>query len=152
MNAPPPSIQSILDRPASERLREHKYRFAQCVIFGIPVVALYYFGPKLGGADSARWTGLLQSLLAGWTLYIGAVPLLTESLLLLAQHKLKFDFLISLCAFILYILGLIGWIFSLRGNRAPVPVAFSLLIILLVLWSGVQWLRLSRQPGIGRHS
>jgi cation transport ATPase len=142
------TIQSILDRPASERLREHKYRFAQCMIFGLPVLALHYFGPKLGGADSSRWTGLLQSLLAGWTLYIGAIPLLTESALLLCSGKLKIDLVISVASVILYILGVVGWIFSLRGANAPVRGAFSFLVIVLVFWSGVQWLWLRR---VDRH-
>ena len=136
------SIQSILNRPLSERIREHKYRFAQCLIFGIPVLALHYLGPKLGGSDAPRWTGLLQSLLAGWILYIGAIPLLAEGVLLMAHRQFKLDILIALSAIVLYILGLTGWIMTLRGRAASFPSAFSCSVVVLVLWSGVQWLRL----------
>jgi len=139
------SIQSILNRPLSERIREHKYRFAQCVVFGIPVIALHYLGPKLGASDAARWTGLLQALLAGWTLYIGAIPLLAEGFLLMSQRQFKLDLVIALCALLLYIIGLAGWIMTLRGRAAPFPAGFSYSVVILVLWSGVQWLRLSNQ-------
>jgi hypothetical protein len=137
------TIQSILNRPLSERIREHKYRFAQCMVFGLPVLALYLFGPKLGGLESARWIGLLQSLLAGWCLYLAALPLLSESAMLFVMGKFRLELLIALVAAILYIVGLVGWIVTLRGRAAPMPSAFSIEIILLIAFSGVQWLRLS---------
>jgi len=140
------SIQSILNRPTAERMREHKYRFAQCTVFGLPVLALYLFGPKLGGPESARWTGLLQALLAGWCLYLAALPLLSESAMLLAMGKLRIDLLIGLAAAIFYIIGVVGWIFTLRGGTAQLPSAFSCEVILLIAWSGGQWLRLRNQP------
>jgi cation transport ATPase len=125
-------------------LREHKYRFAQCVVFGIPVIALYFWGPKLGGSDSARWTGLLQSLLSGWIVYLGAVPLIAEGFLLIAHRQFKFELLVALGALLLYIIGVVGWAMTLRGRAAPFPSAFSCSVVILVLWSGVQWLRLRR--------
>jgi cation transport ATPase len=145
VSATPPDIQTVLDRPISERLREHKYRFAQCVVFGIPVIALHFLGPKLGGADAARWTGLLQSLLTGWIVYLGAIPLLAEGFLLIMHRQFKIDVLIGHCAVVLYIIGVAGWIMTVRGRTAFYPSAFSFCVIILVLWSGVQWLRLRSQ-------
>ena len=145
MSAIPPDLQTVLDRPLSERLREHKYRFAQCVVFGIPVIALHLLGPKLGGSDAARWTGLLQSLLAGWIVYLGAIPLLAEGFLLIMHRRFKIDMLIGVCAVVLYIVGVAGWIMTLRGRAPFFPSAFSCCVMLLVLWSGVQWLRLWSQ-------
>ena len=139
------TIQSILNRPISERIREHKYRFAQCMVFGLPVLALYFFGPKVGGPEAARWIGLLQALLAGWCLYLAALPLLTESAMLLAMGKFRFELLIAVAAMILYVVGLVGWIFTLRGRAALMPSAFSIEVALLIAFSGVQWLRFSNQ-------
>src|SRR5687767_3056847 len=75
---PVDTLQSLLDRPVSERLRESKYRFAQSVVFGLPVLALQWFGYRLGGTEADRWIGLLQLLLAGWIMYVGAAGLLFE--------------------------------------------------------------------------
>ena len=147
MSATPPDLQTILDRPLSERLREHKYRFAQCVVFGIPVIALHLLGPKLGGSDAARWTGLLQSLLTAWIVYLGAIPLLAEGFLLIMRRQFKIDLPIALCAAVLYIAGVAGWITTLRGRAPFFPSAFSCCVMLLVLWSGVQWLHLLKQIG-----
>jgi cation transport ATPase len=144
VGATPPDLQTVLNRPASERLREHKYRFAQCAVFGVPVVALQFLGPRLGGNDSARWTGLLQSLLCGWIVYLGAVGLITEGLLLVAQRQFKLDLLIGIAALLLYLMGAAGWIMTLRGRTALFPSAFSYCVVILVLWSAVQWLRLRR--------
>jgi cation transport ATPase len=144
VGAIPPDLQTVLNRPASERLREHKYRFAQCIVFGIPVLALQFLGPRLGGGDSGRWTGLLQSLLGGWIVYIGAVPLIAEGFLLIAQRQFKIEMLVALGALVLYIIGLVGWIMTLRGRAAPFPIAFSCSVVILVCWSGVQWLGLRK--------
>jgi len=143
VGATPPDIQTILNRPAAERLREHNYRFAQCLIFGIPVLALQYLGPKLGGSDAPRWTGLLQTLLAGWTVYIGAVPLLAEGFVLMAHRQFKIDAVIAGCAALLYIVGVAGWIMTLRGRAAFFAGAFGLSVVVVILWSGVQRLWLS---------
>jgi cation transport ATPase len=145
VNSAPPNIQSLLNRPISERIREHKYRFAQCMVFGLPVIALHFFGPKLGGPEAARWIGLLQALLAGWCLYIGALPLLSEGAMLLSLGKLKFDLVVALAAMVLCIVGVVGWFFTLRGRAPPVSGGFAMEVVLLVLWSLVQWLWLQRR-------
>ena len=139
----------MLNRPISERIREHKYRFAQCMVFGLPVIALHFLGPKLGGAESARWIGLFQALLAGWCLYLAALPLLSEGAMLLALGKFRFDLLIGLAAVIFHIVGVVGWIFTLRGSPAPFPSAFAIAVSVLIVWSGVQWVRLSSRVSQG---
>ena len=139
------SIQAILNRPISERVREHKCRFAQCTVFGLPVVALHFFGAKLGGPEAARWVGLMQALLTGWCLYLAALPMLSESLILLATGKARFELLVSITAMTLYVVGVVGWFSTLRGRAALIPISFSLVVMILILWSGVHWLRLSNQ-------
>ena len=134
-----------MNRPVAERLREHKYRFAQCTVFGLPVLALHFFGARLGGPESSRWIGLMQALLAGWCLYLAALPILSESLMLMAMGKAKVELLVSVAAMILYVVGVVGWIFTLRGRASLMPGAFALVVVILILWSGVHWLRLSRR-------
>ena len=58
-------LHSVIDRPQAQRLQEFRYRFGQSVVFGLPVLALQWFGRSLGGAESERWVALLQALLAG---------------------------------------------------------------------------------------
>jgi cation transport ATPase len=140
-----PSIESILNRPISERLREYKYRFAQCAVFGLPVLGLHFFGARLGGPEAGRWIGLMEALLSGWCLYLAALPMLSESLMLLAMGKRKVELLVALAAMILYVIGVVGWIFTLRGRGAILPSAFALVVVILMAWSGSQWLRLSRR-------
>jgi cation transport ATPase len=140
-----PTIQSILNRPILERIREHKHRFAQCTVFGLPVLALQFLGPQLGGPEAGRWIGLLQALLSGWCLYLAALPMLSESMMLLSLGKVKLELFISSATIVLYLLGVVGWIFTLRGRAALLPSAFGLAVIILIAWSGVQWLRLSNQ-------
>jgi len=139
-----PSIQTILNRPSSERLREYKYRFAQCMVFGLPVLALQLFGHNLGGPESARWIGLLQTLLTGWVMYVGAVGMLVEGVMSIAGGKFKPDLVVAALAMILYGLGVAGWIMILRGTGAFFPRAFGLAVLLLICWSGLQWIRMTR--------
>src|SRR5688572_9615705 len=71
---PPPPAHSpllgVLQRSNSERLREYKYRFAQTMVFGLPVIALAVWGRVLGPTDHQRWSSLFQALLTGWILYV----------------------------------------------------------------------------------
>lgn len=109
------------------------------------MLALHFFGPRLGGPESARWIGLMQALLAGWCLYLAALPMLSESLMLIAMGKLRIELAVSLAAMILYIIGVTGWIFTLRGRAAPLPSAFSVVVVILILWSALHWFRLARE-------
>ena len=70
---PPGSrLTALLARDDDQRLREYKYRFSQAAVFGLPVLALQGWGRSLGGPESERWVGVLQALLAGWVVYVGA--------------------------------------------------------------------------------
>ena len=115
------------------------------MVFGLPVLALQLFGLKLGGPEASRWIGLMQALLCGWCIYLAALPMLSESVMLIGLGKVRIELLISLAAIILYGVGVVGWIFTLRGRAALLPSAFAAAVVLMILWSGVQWFRLARQ-------
>ena len=132
-----PEIRAVLNRPATERLREYKYRFAQSTVFGLPVIALHYFGPSLGGPEAGRWAGMLQMLLAGWVIYVGAMGMLVEGILL---RKTTADALIALLAIGLYLASAIG-VVSLFATAKPsaIPGMFHAAVILIMVWTAVQW-------------
>src|SRR5207247_2497394 len=74
-NQPPPTpmadnLAVLLARPLEQRKREQQYRFAQSVVFGLPVIALQLWGHKLGPIDAQRWASVMQLLLAGWVMYV----------------------------------------------------------------------------------
>src|SRR4051794_34598570 len=73
-------LHELLSRPRDARLREYKYRFAQSVVFGLPVLALQWWGGSLGPLDAQRWASLLQSIMCGWVLYVN-LGMLLEGLL-----------------------------------------------------------------------
>ena len=79
----PEPLEQLLARPADQRLREYKYRCAQAIVFGLPVIGLQYLGPSIGGPEAPRWVAILQAALAGWVVYIGAAGMLFEGLLVL---------------------------------------------------------------------
>src|SRR5271156_1761343 len=79
-----PSWSALLDRPRADRAREFRYRLGQAVVFGLPVIALEQFGHHLGGPESDRWVGILEALLAGWVVYVGAAGLAFEGIVRLA--------------------------------------------------------------------
>src|SRR5215212_4637806 len=107
MPTPPPTpdsppadhLQALLDRPAEQRLREYKYRFAQAVVFGLPVIGLECFGYALGGRDAERWVGFLEALLASWVVYVGAAGMLFEGLV---GRRITADLAVSVSAVGLY--------------------------------------------------
>ena len=137
-----PEIRAVLNRPATERLREYKYRFAQSTVFGLPVIALHYFGPSLGGPEAGRWAGMLQMLLAGWVMYVGAMGMLVEGIML---RKATADAIVALLAIGLYLASAIG-VVSLFATAKPsaIPGMFHAAVILVITWSGIQWCRYSR--------
>jgi hypothetical protein len=155
--ATPPTTPSILDRPLVERCREFKYRFAQSAVFGAPVLALESFGQALGGAESDLWVSLFQALLAGWVVYVAAVGMLSEGVLLMLAGRrmpklLLTDFAMAAVAALSYLVGLaclLGLLtgHALDGPRRPHP--FSSAVILLSLWTGVRWWHLSKKNSAG---
>jgi cation transport ATPase len=138
-------LKSLLDRPAAERVREFKYRFAQSFVFGLPVLALHWFGHRLGGFEADRWIGLLQFLLAGWVMYVAMAGMLFEGLLYLARRKLSSNLLVSLIAAMLYCFSAVSWGAILLGHHPwPMNPRFDLAVLFIVIWTGVQWFRFAR--------
>jgi cation transport ATPase len=145
-----PTLSSLLDRPDAERLREHRYRFGQAFVFGSPVVFLACYGHALGGATAGLWSGLLQALLAGWVIYVCAVGMLFEGILMLARRRFAADLLVAAAAIALSIAGLIAWgRLLLRGPSATVGWWFAASVLVLGAWAGLQWLRLARRMRVG---
>lgn len=151
MNAPhdppiSPGIEHVLARPASERAREFRYRFAQSIVFGLPVLALHWLGPALGGTEAPRWTGLFQTLLAGWVIYVAAAGMIFEGAILLTRGRLTLDFTIAMIAAALYVIALGGWaMLLLRADASRVPMPFHHSAMLLAVWCGARWAWLSRR-------
>ena len=128
-------IESVLLRPLEQRLREHKYRCAQTLVFGLPVVALQYFGHKLGGPEAARWVTVIQVVLTGWILFVAATGMLSEGVMLIvARRKLSADLLVALFASAMFLFSCI----SALTNR---PRLFHIVVFVLALWSFAQWMR-----------
>jgi cation transport ATPase len=136
-------LAELLARPAHQRRIEYKYRCAQAIIFGLPVLGLQYFGPMLGGAESSRWIGILQALLAGWVVYVGAAGMLFEGLVTISTRALWPDLVIALVSLgvYLYSLGSVLAIFF-TGHLAYQPLLFHVSVMVLGLWSGLRWWRL----------
>ena len=145
---------SLLDRPIAERRREFKYRFAQSVVFGAPVLALQWFGRSLGGAESDRWVGLFQSLLAGWVVCVAATGMLAEGLLLVLARRripkpLLADFVVALVAFLTYVTGLLRFIALGAIDARIADHSFAVTVALLAAWTGLRWWHLAKRNSAG---
>lgn len=139
---------TLLARPHDQRLREYKYRFSQAVVFGLPVLALQAWGPALGGSESDRWVGILQALLAGWVVYVGAAGMLFEGLLLLPRRVMA-DLIPALAAVIAYAFSLISVLHVLfTGQLWYRPLLFHVSVIVVAAWTGLQWWRWSRRATV----
>ncbi len=132
-------VLGVLQRPPSERLREYKYRFAQSGVFGLPVIALHFLGPMLGGPEAARWVGVLQLLLAGWVMYVGGAGMLVDAML---RRRITADGLVAATALALYLVSAAGVIHLLITAR-PLNVRefFPWAVLILFVWTGIQWFR-----------
>ncbi len=139
---------TLLARPDDQRLREYKYRFSQAVVFGLPVLALQAWGGALGGSESDRWVGILQALLAGWVVYVGAAGMLFEGLLLLPRRVMA-DLIPALGAVIAYAFSLISVLHVLfTGQLWYRPLLFHVSVIVVAAWTGLQWWRCSRRATV----
>ena len=137
-------LTALLARSDEQRLREYKYRFSQAVVFGLPVLALQIWGSKLGGPESDRWVGILQALLAGWVVYVGAAGMLFEGLILLPR-RVMVDLFAALVAVASYLLSLVSVLHVLfTGTLWYRPLLFHVSVITIALWTGLQWYRWSR--------
>ena len=138
-------IANLLSRPPEQRLREYKYRFGQSVVFGLPVIALQFYGRALGPADSERWVSLLQALLAGWVLYVN-LGMLFEGFLLLPARRVTGDFVVSIVAITLYAYSLISAAHGVVTSRLLFrPLMFHVVVIVLAAWTGWRWWRMARR-------
>jgi hypothetical protein len=152
--APPPPavnepVEQLLDRPRTERCREYRYRFGQSMVFGFPVIGLALFGPSLGGPEAGRWIGLLQLLLAGWVIYVGALAMLIEAVL---RRRVTVDAFIAALASALYLLGAGGvtCLFA-TGRSHHQQWAFASEVVVLCAWNGAQWFRHTRFADVPRN-
>lgn len=116
-------------------------------MFGLPVLALEMFGRSLGGAEAERWVAILQGLLSGWVVYVGAGGMLFEGALWLSRRRLAADLLPAATAAGLYLLS-IGRIaaYALTTRATPAAAArqfpppwFHWAVIVLIVWTGFRW-------------
>ena len=137
-----PSIEALLNRPTAERAREYRYRLAQTLVFGLPVIGLAVWGSALGPRDAQRWSTVFQALLAGWVLYVNA-GMLIEGLM---RSRVTSDLLITVAAVVVYVWSLIGVAFVLTtGSIWPRPTLFWGCIALLGAWNALRFAQLSRR-------
>jgi len=144
--SPSPSrLDELLARPDDQRLREYKYRFSQAVVFGLPVLALEIWGRALGGPEADRWVGILQALLAGWVVYVGAAGMLFEGLILLPRRVMP-DLFAAALAVAAYLFSLISVLHVLFAAQLWYrPLLFHVSVLIVAAWTGVQWFRWSRK-------
>lgn len=130
----------MLNRPLDQRIREHKYRCAQSLVFGLPVIGLQYFGYQLGGPESARWVTVMQIVLTGWILFVAGTGMLSEGIVLLvARRRVTADFIVALIALALFVFSCISAAVFFLGTNSP-PRFFHVVVIILAAWSGVRWI------------
>ena len=114
-------------------------------MFGLPVVALQFFGARLGPTDSDRWVGLLQALLAGWVVYVN-LGMLFEGLLLL-RRRVSADVVVVAAAVTLYLASLLSALRAIVVSHLWYPLLFHVCVIALALWTGARWWQLARRLG-----
>ena len=135
-------IQAVLNRPPSERLREYKYRFAQSSVFGLPVVALHFAGPSLGGADAARWAGLLQVLLASWVMYVGLMAMGVEALM---RRRVTVDSLAAVVGGGFYLFAMYDVVRIFVLGSSTDHGWFVATVALSAGWNGLMWSHAKRR-------
>ena len=136
-------LSDLLIRPDAQRLREHQYRFGQSLVFALPVIALQYWGRALGPADWQRWVSLLQTLLAGWVVYVN-LGLVIEGLILLMRGRLSGDLLVAGMAITLYLASLVSALRGIVFSQVWYPLEFHVCVTVLAAWSLWRWVWYSR--------
>jgi hypothetical protein len=125
---------------------EYRYRFGQAIVFGVPVVALEIWGRSLGGREAARWVGVLQALLSGWVLHVGAGGMLFEGLILLhARRRWTGGLAVAGAAISCYVFSAIQLGRLIFGDAVGARPVFHLVVMLIAPWSAWQWWRLTRR-------
>lgn len=142
---PESDLFHLLVRPTDQRRREYQYRFAQSVVFGLPVLGLQWFGHHLGGPEAARWVAVMQALLAGWVAYVGAGGMLFEGLLRLCRGRFTSDLVPASVAAGCYLWSAGAAVtIPISGELAYRPTLFHVVVLVLAGWTGIQWARWSR--------
>jgi cation transport ATPase len=131
-------LEQLLARPIDQRLREYKYRCAQSLVFGLPVVALQYFGISLGGPEAPRFVAILQMLLAGWVMYVGAAGMLVEGAILLEKRQFQWDLAVAVGAIGLYVGSVVATFHLVITGRGAFPY-FHVAVLLVAIWTAVRW-------------
>jgi cation transport ATPase len=132
-------IDDLLARPFDQRIREYKYRLAQTLVFGLPVIGLQYFGQRLGGAEAQRWVGVLQVVLTGWIVYVGAAGMLFEGAILLWRRRLTVELLVAVAAVSMFLYSAASVTGVLvRGELWYRPLVFHWVVIALAAWCAVK--------------
>jgi hypothetical protein len=149
----PPAFTDLLHRPADQRRREYQYRFAQSAVFGLPVLALQFFGRSIGGPEADRWVAVLQLLLGGWVVYVGAVGMAFEGAVWLMRRRLSADLIPAAVAILLYLAALARLVaFVLSSSAGPFPRGWiHWAVTLLIVWTGVRWWQFARRTGSAPH-
>jgi hypothetical protein len=141
--APAKSFALLLARPAEQRVREFKYRFAQSIVFGLPVIALQRYGRSLGWVEADRWVGVLQLLLAGWVMYVGVAGMLFEGLVTI-RRRVTLDFCVAVVAAGFYLFSAGSLVRLVIGGTARHRTMFDVAVAIAIAWSGARWFQLSR--------
>ena len=131
-------LELLLARPLDQRLREYKYRCAQSLVFGLPVVALQYIGTSLGGPEAPRFVAIIQMLLAGWVMYVGAAGMLVEGAILFEKGKFLWDLAVATCAIGMYFGSLVATGYVVVTGRGVFPI-YHVPVMLIAIWTGIRW-------------
>ena len=132
---PRPKIETSDAQDVIERRRQWKYRFAQSLIFGLPIVALHFIGPKLGGPEAPRSVALFEALLAGWVLYVGALGMIGDALV---RRGITADGLVALVAMGIYVVGVWRLIASVNEKTPGLSRGFLASAVLIIVWSAIR--------------
>ena len=136
MTEPSPEHE-LLNRPVAERIREYKYRFAQSAVFGMPVLALHFIGPQLGGPEAPRWIGLLEMLLAGWVVYVGVLAMVVEAMM---RKKISLDSIIASLALLSYLIAAISFLRAMiLAQGFHLYWGFPAAVLISIALNGARW-------------
>lgn len=118
-------------------------------MFGLPVVALQWLGGRLGGHEAQRWVAVMQALLAGWAVYVGATGMLSEGVVCWwRRRRITLDFVAGLVVAGLYAASLPPAVHLLFTNRLWFGGPwFHWSVLILAGWTGARWAWLSPRAG-----
>ncbi|HEX8524164.1 MAG TPA: hypothetical protein VF669_18060 [Tepidisphaeraceae bacterium] len=129
-------VKQLIDRPAEVRRREYQYRFAQTVVFGLPVTALALWARVLDPVHHERWGTVMQALLAGWVMYVNA-GMVVEGILV---RRVTGDLVASLIGAGIYLWSLGAAVHILVDGRVWYrPILFGWSVAVMAIWTGARW-------------